>query len=62
MSKPFTCIAIVLLSLVALLQLARFVFRWPVLINGFAVPLWFSLLAFVVLVVLAVFVHHESRA
>lgn len=62
MNKPFTRITVVLLPLVALLQLVRFIFRWPVLINGFAVPFWFSALAFVVLVVLAVFVQRESRA
>jgi hypothetical protein len=38
--KPFTTIAIVFLSLIAILQLTRFVRGWEVLINGISIPVW----------------------
>ena len=38
--KPFTTIAIVFLSLIAILQLTRFVRGWEVMINGVSIPLW----------------------
>lgn len=60
--RPFTLVAVVLLLLVAILQLLRFLLGWPVLINGFAVPMWFSGVACVVLAVLAALVTREARA
>ena len=38
--KPFTVIAIVLFSLIAILQLARFILGWEVSVNGVAIPTW----------------------
>ena len=46
--KPFSLIAAVVFALVALLQLVRFVLEWPVVINGINVPLWASVIAFLV--------------
>ena len=43
--KPFTMLAVLFLSLLALLQLARVLLGWVVVVNGFAVPLWASALA-----------------
>lgn len=40
--KPFTSLAIVVLALLALLQLARVLLGWTVVVNGFAVPIWAS--------------------
>jgi hypothetical protein len=62
MTKPFTTLAIVLLSLIALLQLLRFVFGWEVSVNGLAVPVWASAIAFAVAAGLALMVWREKRA
>lgn len=61
MNKPFTTIAVVVLSLIALLQLLRFVLGWTVVINGMTVPLWVSAIACVVAAVLAMMVGREAR-
>ncbi len=60
--KPFTAISIVVFSLIAILQLLRFVLGWEVSVNGFAVPVWVSGMAFVVLGGLAVMLWRETRA
>jgi len=59
--KPFTTIAIVFLSLIAVLQLTRFVRGWEVLINGVSIPVWVSGLAFVIAGGLAAMLWRESR-
>jgi len=46
--KPFSTIAVVVFSLVALLQLVRVIAGWEVTINGVAVPIWASVIACVV--------------
>ena len=56
MKKPFTFIAIALLSLIALLQLLRFVLGWEVTVIGVSIPLWASAIAFVIAGGLAVMV------
>jgi hypothetical protein len=61
MKKPFTVIAIVLLSLIAILQLLRFIFGWEVTVHGVSVPVWASGIAFVVAAGLAVMVWLETR-
>ena len=61
MKKPFTVIAIVLLSLIALLQLLRFILGWEVTVHGVSVPVWASGIAFVVAAGLAVTVWLEMR-
>ena len=60
--KPFTVVAIALLSLLAILQLTRLVLGWEVSVNGFIVPLWVSGLAFVIAGGLAVMLWREARA
>jgi len=59
--KPFTTIAIVLLSLIAVLQLTRFIQGWEVSVNGVTVPVWVSGLAFVILGGIAAMLWRESR-
>jgi len=61
MKKPFTVIAIVLLSLIAILQLLRFILGWEVTVHGVSVPVWASGIAFVVAAGLAVMVRLEMR-
>ncbi len=57
--KPFTTTAVIVLSLIALLQLLRFLLRWEVTLNGAVVPVWLSGIAFVVAGGLAVMVWRE---
>jgi hypothetical protein len=60
--KPFTIIAIALLSLVAVVQLLRFSFGWEVTIDGVTVPVWVSAIAFVIAGGLALMMWKETRA
>jgi hypothetical protein len=59
--KPFTVIAIVLFSLIAILQLARLILGWEVSVNGVAIPTWVSGVAFVAAGGVAVMLWRESR-
>ena len=59
--KTFATLSVVLFSVLALLQLCRFLMGWPISINGLAVPLWPSAVAALVLVSLAIGVWRESR-
>jgi hypothetical protein len=59
--KPFTTIAVVVFSLVALLQLLRVVSGWEVSVNGIAIPIWASVIAFVVATALAVMLWREAH-
>ena len=61
MNKPFTLIAVGLFTLIAVLQLLRFVLGWEVTINGMRIPVWASGIAFVVAAGLAVAVWREAR-
>lgn len=61
MNKPFTLIAVVLFSLIALLQLLRFILGWQVTVNGVAIPVWVSGIAFVIAAGLAAMVWRETR-
>jgi hypothetical protein len=60
--KPFTVIAIVVFSLVSMLQLARLILGWEVLVNGVVIPLWLSGAGFVLAAGLAVMLWRESRS
>ena len=59
--QPFTLIAALVFGLVALLQMLRLILGWPVVVNGFAIPLWASAVACLVAAVLAVMVWREAR-
>jgi hypothetical protein len=61
MKRPFTIIAIAVFSLIALLQLLRFILGWEVTVNGLSVPVWASGVAFVIAAGLAVMVWWETR-
>jgi len=58
--KPFTTIAVAVFSLVALLQAIRVALGWEVIVNGIAIPLWASGIAFVVAAVLALMLWREA--
>jgi hypothetical protein len=59
--KPFRTIAVLIIGLIAVMQGIRFALGWSLLINGIAVPLWPSAVAFVVLGVIAVMLWREGR-
>ena len=60
--KPFTTIAVVVFSLVALLQLLRVALGWDVTVNGIFIPFWVSLIACVVAITLALMLWREMRS
>ena len=59
--KPFTLIAIVVFSLVALLQLLRIVMGWEVTVNRVAIPIWASGVAFLMATALAFMLWRERQ-
>ena len=59
--KPFTTVAVVVFTLVALLQLIRALSGWEVTVNGIAIPIWASAIAFVVAAALAVMLWREAH-
>ena len=59
--KPITTVAVVVFSLVALLQLLRVVMGWEVTINGIVIPIWVSVVAFVVAGALATLLWREAH-
>lgn len=58
--KPFTTIAVVVFSLVAVLQLLRVVLGWEVTVNGALIPLWASVIACLVAAALAFSLWREA--
>lgn len=59
--KPFTMVAVVVFSLVALLQLLRVVLGWEITVNGILIPLWASVIACVVAATLALMLWRETH-
>ena len=59
--KPFTTIAILIFSLIAVAHLLRIVFTWEVIANGISIPLWPSAVAVVISGVLAYMLWRENR-
>lgn len=47
--KPFTSVALLFLSLVSLIQIIRFFLGISIVVAGFAIPVWMSLVAGLVL-------------
>lgn len=60
MKKPFTTIAVVFLSLLALLQLLRLLLGWEVMVNGVHIPIWASGVAVVIAAGLAAMLWREN--
>jgi len=51
--KAFSLVAGLIFLLVAVAHLLRLLLRWGVILNGWTVPMWVSLIAFVVAAFLA---------
>ena len=60
--KPFTFIAVVVFSLVALLQLLRVALGWDVTVNGVLIPVSASIIACAIAAVLAFMLAREARS
>ncbi len=60
--KPFTTLAAVMFALVALVHALRLLYGWEVTIAGWTVPMWVSVIAFIVPAGLAVLLWREARA
>jgi hypothetical protein len=59
--KPFTTIAVIVFTLVAVLQLLRVALGWEITVNGAHVPLWASVIAGMVAAVLAFSLWRETK-
>ena len=59
--KPMAKIASVILALVALLHLARVLFNTNVLIDTFELPMWVSIVGFIVASILSIGLWRESK-
>lgn len=60
--KPFSTVAVMLFSLVALVHLLRIVLGWEVTVDGIFIPLWVSVIACVGAAVLAFMLWREMHA
>ena len=60
--KPFTTVAVVVFVLVALAHLLRLFAGWEVVVGGSVIPVWFSLIGFVIAGGLALMVWREAHA
>ena len=58
--KPFTNLAIAIFILIAVLHLLRLVFGWEVTIDGMVVPMWVSIMGFLIAGALAYFLWREA--
>jgi len=59
--KPFTTIAIVIFSLVAVLHMLRLIFGWQAVIDGLVIPMWASVVGLIIAGGLAIMLWRESR-
>jgi hypothetical protein len=59
--KPFTSVAIIVFSLVALVQLLRVALGWEVTVNGIVIPVWVSIIACAIAAMLAFMLRREAR-
>jgi hypothetical protein len=60
--KPFTTIAVALLTLIALVHLLRLFAGWEVVVSGFVIPVWWSAIGLVIAGGLALMVWREAHA
>ena len=58
--RPFTTITVAFLALIAVVQLVRFIFAWPITIEGTSIPVWASAIAAIVAGGLAAMLWKES--
>jgi len=59
--KPFTTVAVVIFSIIAVVHLLRLFFHWQVTVNGAIVPIWVSIPGFIITGVLAIMLLREAK-
>ena len=59
--KPFTSIAIVIFSLVAILHVLRLIFGWQAVIDGLVIPMWASVVGLIIAGGLAIMLWREAK-
>ena len=59
--KPIATIAVIVFTVVAVLQLLRVALGWEITVNGAHVPLWASVIAGLVAAVLAFSLWRETK-
>lgn len=59
--KPFTTVAVVVFSIIAVVHLLRLFFHWQLTINGAIVPMWVSIPGFIITGVLAIMLQREAK-
>ena len=59
--QPVSAIAAGLFALIGALQLVRLLMGWEVTVNGIAIPVWASGIAFVIAAALAIMLWREAR-
>ncbi len=59
--KPFTSIAAVIFGLIAVAHILRLFGGWELTLNGMIVPMWVSVLGFVIAAGLALMLWREIR-
>ena len=59
--KPFTTATLVILTLVAIVHALRLLLGWTVTVDGTDIPMWPSVLAFVITAGLALGLWREAR-
>ena len=59
--QPFTTIAVVVFSLMAIVHLLRLFFGWEVTVVGFVIPVWWSGVGLVIAGGLALMVWREAH-
>ena len=58
--KPFTNLAIAIFILIAVMHLLRLVFGWEVTLDSMVVPMWVSIMGFLIAGALAYFLWREA--
>ena len=59
--KPFTTATLVILALVAIVHVVRLLLGWSVTVDGTDIPIWASVVGFVIAAGLAVGLWRETR-
>ena len=59
--KPFTTIAVIIFTLIAIVHLIRLFVGWEVTVVGFVIPVWWSALGLVIAGGLALMVWREAK-
>jgi hypothetical protein len=59
--KPFTTIAVIFLTLIAVVHLLRLFTGWEVIVVGFAIPVWWSAFGLLIAGGLALMVWREAH-